>query len=160
MTRSDSPPSYDSALSKKFTPASYAACRQSVASATPTLPPNVTHEPSDSTLSCKPERPSRRYSMFMRLPSRARSLQLRHVLVEVEVVAPRGDLPVFHLERPHDRKLDRAVGKMEDVDALRQHGVADGRDVAHLELETVDRAHEHVEQREYRVVTDRGIDRD
>src|SRR5690242_18841900 len=67
MIRSDSPPAYDSALSKKLTPASYAAFMHSDASPTPNWSPNVTHEPSDSTLTWRPARPSRRYSMFMRL---------------------------------------------------------------------------------------------
>src|SRR5256885_5660237 len=43
---------------------------------------------------------------------------LRHELVEVEVVAPGGDLAVLHFERSHHRKLDRLRWQVEDVDAF------------------------------------------
>ena len=61
MMRSDSPPAYDSALSKKLTPASRAAAMQSEASPMSIWSPKVTHEPKDSTLTFSPERPSLRY---------------------------------------------------------------------------------------------------
>ena len=61
MIRSDSPPAYASALSKKLTPASSRG-RQAVAARLGVeLVPNVTHEPNDRTLTCRPVRPSRRY---------------------------------------------------------------------------------------------------
>src|SRR5918995_6372992 len=63
MIRSDSPPAYDWALSKKLTPASYAAARQSRARPTSSWGPNDTHEPNDSTLTLRPDRPSLRYSI-------------------------------------------------------------------------------------------------
>src|SRR5438445_13247533 len=63
MTRSDSPPAYDSALSKKLMPASYAVAMHARASATPICPLNDTHDPNDSTLTFRPARPNRRYSM-------------------------------------------------------------------------------------------------
>src|SRR5580658_1733775 len=65
MMRSDSPPEYDSALSKKLTPASHAAARQSAASPSSSWGPKVTQEPNDSTLTLMPARPSRRYSISM-----------------------------------------------------------------------------------------------
>ena len=52
------------------------------------------------------------------------SLQLRHVRVEIEVVAPGGDLAVLHLERAHHRELDRRVREVEHVDPFGEHGVA------------------------------------
>src|SRR6478752_4959925 len=63
MIRSDSPPAYASALSKKLTPASRATDRQSRARLVSSWPPKVTQEPKDRTLICKPVRPIRRYSI-------------------------------------------------------------------------------------------------
>src|SRR5690606_28480161 len=56
-----SPSAYDSALAKKLTPASYATARQSRACAPASWGPKLTHEPNDSTLTLRPDRPSRRY---------------------------------------------------------------------------------------------------
>src|SRR5689334_11740316 len=63
MIRSDSPPAYTSALSKKLTPRSHAALKQSHARPVSSWLPKVTHDPNASTLTCSPERPSRRYSI-------------------------------------------------------------------------------------------------
>src|SRR3954470_19315472 len=66
MIRSDSPPAYASALSKKFTPLSHAAAMQSRARPVSSCAPNDTHEPNDNTLTLRPDRPSLRYSMSIR----------------------------------------------------------------------------------------------
>ena len=50
MMRSDSPPAYASALSKKLTPASLAAARQSRARPVSSWAPKLTHEPNERTL--------------------------------------------------------------------------------------------------------------
>jgi hypothetical protein len=50
MIRSDSPPAYTSALSKKLTPASLAICRHSAARSRSTWDPKVTQEPNERTL--------------------------------------------------------------------------------------------------------------
>src|SRR5665213_584155 len=68
MIRSDSPPAYASALSKKFTPASYAAARQSSARLPASCGPNVTQDPKDRTLTFRPVPPRRRYSISMVTP--------------------------------------------------------------------------------------------
>ncbi len=65
MMVSDWPPEYTSALSKKLTPPSYAAARQSRAVRPASWGPKLTHEPNDSTLSLRPEPPSRLYCMFI-----------------------------------------------------------------------------------------------
>src|SRR3546814_1339170 len=63
MIRSDSPIAYASALSKKFTPASWAASMQSRALPTSSWLPKLTQEPNDSTLTWRPDLPNRRCSM-------------------------------------------------------------------------------------------------
>src|SRR5262245_14109250 len=72
MMRSDSPPAYDSALSKKLTPALRAASRHSIAVSRPSWAPNDTHEPNESTLTWRPLRPRRRYSMTREARARER----------------------------------------------------------------------------------------
>ena len=69
MIRSDSPPAYTSALSKKLTPASRAAVKQSRARLVSSWFPNVTHDPKESALTRRPERPRRRYSIVVVVPS-------------------------------------------------------------------------------------------
>ena len=63
MILSDSPSAYTSALSKKLTPASYAAAMHSFAGLSSSWKWNVTHDPYDSALTCRPEFPRRRYCM-------------------------------------------------------------------------------------------------
>ena len=53
------PAAYTSALSKKFTPASQAAAMHSRAAPVSSWLPYVTHEPNESSLTLRPERPSR-----------------------------------------------------------------------------------------------------
>jgi hypothetical protein len=65
MMRSDSPPAYASALSKKFTPTWYAASMHSIARSTSSWLLKVTQDPKDSTLTFSPEPPRRRYSISM-----------------------------------------------------------------------------------------------
>ena len=60
MMRSDWPPAYTSALSKKFTPRSKAAVRQAFAKSVSSWLPKVTHDPNESALTLRPERPRRR----------------------------------------------------------------------------------------------------
>src|SRR4051812_16693749 len=80
MIRSDSPPAYDSALSKKLTPASRAAARQSRAMPVSSCVPNDTHEPKDRTLTCRPDRPRYRCSIAMAAePTAARRDPARYV---------------------------------------------------------------------------------
>ena len=54
------PAAYTSALSKKFTPGSHAAAMHSRAAPVSSWLPYVTHEPNESSLTLRPERPSRR----------------------------------------------------------------------------------------------------
>src|SRR5262245_62083222 len=78
------PPAYDSALSKKFTPASRAAVRQALARLESSWFPNVTQLPNDSTLTFSPQRPKRRYSIVVSVAmsvscgSRAGAVSARH----------------------------------------------------------------------------------
>ena len=60
ITRSASPFAYASALSKKLTPASWAARMHASAPSSPTWLPNVTQAPNDSSLTFSPARPSLR----------------------------------------------------------------------------------------------------
>ncbi len=62
-TRSASPWPYTSAVSKKLTPASYALPRHAFDVFWSTVPPYVSHEPSPTELTRRPERPMRRYSI-------------------------------------------------------------------------------------------------
>src|SRR5579863_4383770 len=78
MIRSDSPPEYASALSKKLTPASPAASMHSTASPVSSCGPKVTHEPNDSTLTLRPVRPSRRYSISIVQPLSSVGAEARH----------------------------------------------------------------------------------
>src|SRR5579875_1500977 len=64
MIASDLPAAYDSALSKKFTPASRAAVMHAMARSSSSWGPKVTQEPSESTLTLRPAWPSRRYCIF------------------------------------------------------------------------------------------------
>ncbi len=54
------PAAYTSALSKKFTPRSHAAAMHSRAAPVSSWFPYVTHEPNESSLTLRPQRPSRR----------------------------------------------------------------------------------------------------
>src|ERR1035437_628661 len=65
MIVSERPPAYTSALSKKLTPASYAAARQSLALSPASWGPKLTHEPKERTLTLRPDRPRRRYCISM-----------------------------------------------------------------------------------------------
>ena len=64
MIASLSPAAYASALSKKLQPASYAVCMHSIARSSFIWLSNVTQLPNESTDTCRPLRPSRRYSIL------------------------------------------------------------------------------------------------
>src|SRR5262249_40733201 len=85
---------------------------------------------------------------------------LVHELLQVEVVAPGGDLAVLDLEGAHDGQLDLAGRHHEDVDALGEHDGPVGHDVPYAEVDLLGAAGETGDERLDRVATRDRLHRD
>ena len=89
------------------------------------------------------------------------SLQLRHVLVEIEVVAPGGDLAVAAPRTcPSPAARSSPFGSWNTSTRSVSTVSPSATMLTHAELDAFDRRQEHVEQSEDRFATDRGIDGD
>src|SRR5579872_2403334 len=129
MMRSDSPPEYDSALSKKLTPASRAAPRQSAARLSSSWGPKVTHEPKDRTLTLSPVRPSRRYSISMgNAPFRCQAARGEPTSPAAMASHRRGDERCAWVGTAAESPRPRASGPARS----HQPAVPDGLDAHHL----------------------------